>query len=92
MINVLQWKRRCEEALELSGRKTLEDGGKITQYFGKGCATICEKAISSGSLNEVRKIGCVEEQKVTRTKLSKNIRRRKESAGNRKKHRTRKIA
>jgi len=31
MINVLQWKQRCGEALELSGQKILEDGGNITK-------------------------------------------------------------
>jgi len=52
MINVKQWKRRCEEALVLSGRNAIENGEDITKYFGRRCET---------SLDEVTESGCISE-------------------------------
>jgi len=52
MINVKQRKRRCEEALELSGRNAIENGEDITKYFGTRCATILEDVTESDGISE----------------------------------------
>jgi len=52
MINIKQWKRRCEEALKLSGRKATENGEDMTKYFGNKCATIFEDVSEGDCMNE----------------------------------------
>ena len=52
IVNVKQWKRRCEVATELCNRKSTENGADITKFFDRGCATIMEKVTDDGEVRD----------------------------------------
>jgi len=52
IVNVKQWKRRCEVATELSSRKSVENGVDITSFFDRGRATRVGKLTDDEEMDE----------------------------------------
>jgi len=51
IVNVKQWKRRCEVATELSSMKSVENGVDITRFFDRSFATRPKKLIDDEDLS-----------------------------------------
>ena len=52
IVNVKQWKRRCEVATELSSKKSVENSVDITRFFDRSFATRLEKVMDDEEMGE----------------------------------------